>query len=166
MVVSIVQATRIKARIRVRNRQKAALRISRAARLYLGSKNLTSLRRKHAIAAGAKSVARQLRRRAGANAGNASFLQNGGGVRSSACAATRGACRRTSTCSTARRAAAAPWRKTGGDGTGARAEWQRRRDGVVVVVGALDELTRRGAGGQVREARSSQRACRYRSPVT
>ena len=54
MVVSIVQATRIKARIRVRNRQKAALRISRAARLYLGSKNLTSLRRKHAIAAGAK----------------------------------------------------------------------------------------------------------------
>ena len=44
MVVSIVQATRIKARIRVRNRQKAALRISRAARLYLGSKNLTSLR--------------------------------------------------------------------------------------------------------------------------
>ena len=71
MVVSIVQATRIKARIRVRNRQKAALRISRAARLYLGSKNLTSLRRKHAIAAGAKSVARQLRRRAGANAGNA-----------------------------------------------------------------------------------------------
>ena len=82
MVVSIVQATRIKARIRVRNRQKAALRISRAARLYLGSKNLTSLRRKHAIAAGAKSVARQLRRRAGANAGNASFLQNGGGVHS------------------------------------------------------------------------------------
>ena len=138
MVVSIVQATRIKARIRVRNRQKAALRISRAARLYLGSKNLTSLRRKHAIAAGAKSVARQLRRRAGANAGNASFLQNGGGVHSIVGVRSNPRSMPTTfTCSTARRAAAAPWRKTGGDGTGARAEWQRRRDGVVVVVGAL-----------------------------
>ena len=88
VVVSIVQATRIKARIRVRNRQKAALRISRAARLYLGSKNLTSLRRKHAIAAGAKSVARQLRRRAGANAGNASFCRTAAVRAPSACAAT------------------------------------------------------------------------------